>query len=86
MAKEWSANPLEISLGLMTRARAKTFKEVLNVSIRDAQVEEAHVFNSKKETKMVHVIKVNSDFNQEPRRFDLLIFCYFIADLLQIWY
>ena len=56
MAKEWSADPLEIPLGLMTRARAKRVKEALNVLIRDAQVEEAHVFNSKEETKMVHVI------------------------------
>ena len=47
MAKEWSADPLEIPLGPMTRGRAKRFKEALNVLIRDAQVEEAHVFNSK---------------------------------------
>ena len=64
MAKEWSVDPLEILLGLMTRAKAKRFKE-------------AHVFNSKKETKMVHVIKVNLDLDQEPRHFllvDLLLF------------
>ena len=48
-AKEWSVDPLEIPLGPMTRARAKRFKEALNVLIRDAQVEEACVFNSKKE-------------------------------------
>ena len=69
MAKEWSADPLEIPLGPMTRARAKRFKEALNVLIRNAQVEEAHVFNSKKEKKMVHVIKVNPDLDQEPRCF-----------------
>ena len=76
MAKEWSADPLEIPLGPMTRGRAKRFKETLNVLIRDAQVKEAHKFNSKEETKMVHVIKVNLDFDQEPRRFllvDLLL-------------
>ena len=33
MAKEWNANPLEIPLGPMTRARAKRFKEALNVLI-----------------------------------------------------
>ena len=65
MAREWSVDPLEIPLRLMTRARAKRFKEALNVLIRDAQVEEAHVFNSKEETKMVHVIKVNTEFDQE---------------------
>ena len=57
----------------MTRARDKRFKEAPNVLIRDAQVEEAHMFNSKEETKMVHIIKVNLELNQELRRF-LLIF------------
>ena len=33
MAREWSAKPLEIPLGSMTRARAKRFKEALNVLI-----------------------------------------------------
>ena len=33
---KWSANPLEIPLGPMTQARAKRFKEDLNVLIRDA--------------------------------------------------
>ena len=33
MAKEWSADPLEIPLGPMTRARAKRFKEAHNVLI-----------------------------------------------------
>ena len=69
MAKEWSADPLEIPLGPMTRARAKRFKEVLHVLIEDAHVEEARVFNDKKETKIVHVIKLNSDLDQEPRLF-----------------
>ena len=69
MAKEWSVDPLEILLGPMTRFRAKRFKEAFHVLIRDAHVEEARVFNSKKETNMVHVIKLNSDFDQEPRRF-----------------
>ena len=54
MAKEWSAEPLEIPLGLMTQARAKRFKEALNVLIQDVQVEGAYVFNSKEKTKMVH--------------------------------
>ena len=53
----------------MTRAKVKRFKEALNVFIRDAQVEEAHMFNSKEETKMVYVIKVNPELDQEPRRF-----------------
>ena len=69
MVREWSADPLEIPLGPMTRARVKKFKDALNVLIRDAQVEEAHVFNSKEETKMVHVIQVNPDLDPEPRRF-----------------
>ena len=67
MAKEWSMGPLEIPLGLMTRAKAKRFKEALNVLIQDAQVEVAHMFNSKEETKIVHVIKVNPDLDQDPR-------------------
>ena len=67
MAKEWSADPLEISLDLMTCARAQRFKEALNVLIRDAQVEEAHMFNSKEETKMVHVIKIYPELDQEPK-------------------
>ena len=70
--------PVEIPLGPMTRVRAKRFKESLNVLIRDVQVEEARVFNSKKETKMVYVIKVNPDLDQELRRF-------LLVDLLQIW-
>ena len=69
MANEWSVDPLEIPLSPMTRVRAKRFKEALHVLIRDAHVEEARVFNSKKETNMVHVIKLNSDLDQEPRRF-----------------
>ena len=69
MAREWSADPLEISLGPLTEARAKRFKEALNVLIRDAQVDKAHVFNSKEETRIVYVIKVNPDLNQQPRRF-----------------
>ena len=36
MAKEWSVDPLEIPLSPMTQARAKRFKEVLNVLIRYA--------------------------------------------------
>ena len=50
MAKEWSADPLEISLGPIRQDRAKRFKEALDFLIRDVQVEEALVFNSKKET------------------------------------
>ena len=69
MAKEWSADSLEIPLDPMTRARAKRFKEALNFLIRDAQVEEARMFNFKKETKMVHVIKVNLNLDHEPRCF-----------------
>ena len=68
-AKEGSVDPLEVPLGPMTRARAKRFKEALHVLIRDAHVEEARVFNSKKETKMVHIIKLNPDLDQEPRSF-----------------
>ena len=60
---------LEVPLGPMTRDRAKRFKEALHVLIRDAHVEEALVFNSKKETKMVHIIKLNPDLDQEPRSF-----------------
>ena len=62
-------DPLEIPLGPMTRVRAKRFKEALNVLIQDAQVEEVHEFNFKEETKMVHVIKVNPELDQEARRF-----------------
>ena len=69
MAREWSGDPLEIPLGPMTRARVKRFKETLNVLIRDVQVAEAHMFNSKEETKMVHVIKVNPELDQEPGPF-----------------
>ena len=68
-AKEGSVDPLEGPLSPMTRARAKRFKEALHVLIRDAHVEEARVFNSKKETKMVHIIKLNPDLDQEPRSF-----------------
>ena len=69
MGRKWSVDPLEIPLGPMTQARAKSFKEALNVLIRDAQVEEAQVFNSKEETKMVHIIKVNPELDQEIRHF-----------------
>ena len=69
MAKEWSADPLEIPRGPITRARAKRFKEALNVLIQDSQAEGAHGLNSKKETKLVHVINVNPNFDQELRRF-----------------
>ena len=62
-------DPLEILLGPMTQARAKRFKEALHVLIRDAHVEEDHVFNSKKEIKMVDVIKLNPNLDQVPRIF-----------------
>ena len=68
-AKEGSVNPLEVPLGPMTRAMAKRFKEALHVLMQDAHVEEARVFNSGKETKMAHVIKLNSNLDQEPRCF-----------------
>ena len=68
-AKEWVADPLEIPLGPMTRARAKRFKEALNVLIQEAQVEGAHLLNSKEGTKMVHVIKVTSELDKELRHF-----------------
>ena len=64
MTREWSANPLKISLDPMTRAIVKRLKKPLNVLIPDAQVEEAHVFNYKEKTKMVHVIKLNPDLAQ----------------------
>ena len=62
-------------------------------------MEEPCVFNSKKETKMVHIIKLNPYLDQEPRSFlflDLLLFwsrfgvdllpicCYFGADFVMI--
>ena len=68
-AKEGSVDPLVVPLGPMTRVRAKRFKEALHVLIRDAHVDEARVFNYKKETKMLHIIKLNSDLDQEPRGF-----------------
>ena len=68
-AREWSANSLEITVGPMTRTKAKRFKEALNVLIRDAYVEKAHVFNSKEETKKVHAIKVNPDLGKELGHF-----------------
>ena len=71
MDRKWSANPVEIPLGPMTQARAKRLKEALYVLIRDAQVEEAHVFNYKEETKMVHIIKVNPGLDQELGHFFL---------------
>ena len=36
MTKEWSADPLEILLGPITRAKAERFKEALNLLIQDA--------------------------------------------------
>ena len=71
-------DPLEVPLGPMIRARAKRFKEALHVLIQDAHVKEARVFNSKKETKMVHVIKLNLDLDQELRIF-------WLVDLLLFW-
>ena len=65
MTRKWSAYPLEVPLGPMTQDRAKKFKEALNALIQNAQVEEAHMFNSKEETKLVHVIKVNPELDQE---------------------
>ena len=82
--KEGSVDLLEVPLGPMTRARAKRFRETLHVLIRDAHVEEALVFNSKKETKMVHIIKLNPDLTKSQGAFDLLICCYFGADLVMI--
>ena len=78
MAKEWTADSLEIPLGPMTQTRAKRFKEAFNVLIRDAQVKEVCVLNSKKETKMVHVIKVNPNLDQELR-------CFLLVNLLLFW-
>ena len=62
MTRKWSAYTLEVPLGPMTQDRAKRFKEALNVLIRNAQVEEAHMFNS-------NVIKVNPELDQELGRF-----------------
>ena len=50
-------------------SRAKRLKEALHVLIRDAHMEKVRMFNSNKETKMVHVIKLNPDLDQDPRRF-----------------
>ena len=83
-AKEGSVDPLEVPLGPMTGARAKRFKEALHVLIRDAHIEEARVFNSKKETKMVHIIKLNPDLIKSQGIFDFLICCYFEVDLVLI--
>ena len=73
---------LKIPLGPMTQARTKRFKE--------AQVEGAHVFNSKEETKMVHVIKVNTDLDQDLRRltcrFAAIFWSLFAANLVLICY
>ena len=66
----------------MTRVRAKIFKETLNVLIQDAQVEGAHVFNSKEEINMVHIIKGNPDLDQDPRRLTVNLLLFFGADLL----
>ena len=41
-------------------------------------MEEAHVFNSKEETKMVNFIKENLDLDQELR-------CFLLVDLLLFW-
>ena len=60
---------LEVPLGPMTRARAKRFKEALHVLIRDAHVEEARMFNSKKETKMVYIIKLKSGLGPRTKEF-----------------
>ena len=79
-------DPLEVPLGPMTRDMAKRFKEALHVLIRDAHVEEARVFNSKKETKMVHIIKLNPDLDLSQGVFDFLICFYFGADLVLICY
>ena len=48
IARKWSADPLEIPLGPMTRAKAKRFKAILNVLIQDAQVEELMCSSPKK--------------------------------------
>ena len=63
----WS--PLEISLSLITRVKAKRFKEAFNVLIQNAHVEGTHMLNFKEETKMIYVIKVNSELSQELGRF-----------------
>ena len=60
MTKDWNADPLN----LMTQVMAKRFEEVLNILIQDAKLEGAHMLNSKEETKMVHIIKVNPKFDQ----------------------
>ena len=70
MAKEWSANPLEIPLGPITRARAKRFKEALNVLIQDSQAEGAHGLNSKKGNKVGPCHQSKSEFG--PRAKTLL--------------
>ena len=59
----------------MTRTRVRRFKEALNVLIQDAQVEEAHVF-------MVTSSKQIRIWTKSQGVFNLLICCYFGADLL----
>ena len=52
----WSPEPLQISTGPMTRARAKRFKEALNGLIQEVFTSQGSKFITEDEPKLVHMI------------------------------
>ena len=52
----WSPEPLQISTGPMTKARAKSFKEALNGLIQEVFTSQGSKFITEDEPKLVHMI------------------------------
>ena len=58
--------PIKDPVGLITRARAKRFKEELNNLIRKVQQEDLGMLMNGRQQRLVHIIKVNSDQEDQP--------------------
>ncbi|GMN73933.1 hypothetical protein TIFTF001_053764 [Ficus carica] len=58
--------PIKVSVGPVTRTLAKRFKEELNNLIRKVQHEDLGVLTNEGQQRLVHLIKVNSDQEDQP--------------------
>ncbi|GMN61660.1 hypothetical protein TIFTF001_030775 [Ficus carica] len=53
-------------MGPITRAQAKRFKEEFNNLIQKVQLEDLGVLTNEGQQRLVHIIKVNSDQEDQP--------------------
>lgn len=60
-------DPIQVSIGPMTRTRAKRFKAELNNLVRRVLQQEESVFTTEKKQRPVLLIKVDSEENQSAK-------------------